>query len=168
MSSQIPPIMPFIVLILFLLPIKLAPKQLMSLAFALWMTGGLFLAISGGLIFQHLLQEAPVLMEPTTAAIFIVSALIIGIGKGKFVLSKTSQRNIDRLSQMQEPQRPIHVYSVRSWVMITLMVLISMSLTWFDAPLEWRAAVRLAVGFALIMSSLNYLKAPRMTASIAP
>lgn len=156
------PVMPLVILLLLVLPFKLAPKYLIKLAFFLWMLGGVVLMMMGVVALQDpSVQVAPLVMLAAT-----VVALVVGFGKGRFVLSKTSQRNIDRIGQMQEPQRPIHVYSVRSWVIITLMVLISLSLTWFEAPWEWRGWVRLAVGFALVMSSLNYLKAPRL--SMAP
>jgi hypothetical protein len=150
--------MPLVLLVLLLLPFKLARKQLMTLAFFLWLVGGLVLTGMG----ITALQAATPGWEPWVWGGSIAVALIIGFGKGKFVLAKTSQRNIDRLNQLPEPQKPIHVYSVRSWVMISLMVLISLSLTWLDAPMEWRGLVRLAVGFALIMSSLAYLKAPKL------
>lgn len=150
------PIMPLIVLVLFILPVKISPNRLLKLAFFLWVVGGLFLTTTGIFALMH----PSVTMEPMMLTVAGAVALVIGFGKGKMVLSKTSQRNIDRILEMSEPAKPIHVYSLRSWIIITVMVLISLSLTWFDAPWEWRGLVRLAVGFALIMSSMAYLKVP--------
>jgi hypothetical protein len=89
----------------------------------------------------------------------IVIGLAIGYGKGKFVLSKTSQRNIERIDQFTEPKRPIQVYSIRSWIIIGVMVGISVLLTVLQTPLFWRGSVNLAIGFALVISSLTYLRA---------
>jgi hypothetical protein len=86
-----------------------------------------------------------------------VAALVIGYGKGKFVLSKTSQKNIERLNQVTVPQRLIHVYSKRSWILISLMVLIAMSLNWFHVSGLLRGSINLGIGIALIVSSLAYL-----------
>ncbi len=147
-------IMPLIVLILLVLPIKLQARQMYQLAFFLWVLGGVILLLTG----IYALQAVNPPLESFVLIPGIILALGIGFGKGKFVLAKTSHKNIDRIAAFTEPQRPIHVYSMRSWMMISLMILISLSLTWFDAPMEWRGFVRLAVGFALIMSSLAYLK----------
>jgi len=154
-------IMPLIVLVLLMLPIRLQVRQMYQLAFFLWVLGGVILILSG----IYALQAVNPPLESFVLVPGIILALGVGFGKGKFVLAKTSHKNIDRISAFTEPQRPIHVYSVKSWVTIGLMILISLSLTWFDAPMEWRGFVRLAVGFALVMSSLAYLKTTKAVVS---
>lgn len=149
------PVMPFLVLILLLLPIKLSSLKMKSLALILWLTGG-FILLGRGVTF--LLQNP----EPPSSMLLIFSivlAVVIGLAKGKFVLSKTSQKNIERIDAFTEPKAPIHVYSVRSWIIISLMVLISLSLTFFNAPALVRGAVNIGIGAALIVSSLAYMKA---------
>jgi hypothetical protein len=156
--------MPVIVLVLFLLPVRLSGTQLKGLAFALWLLGGLVMVWRGGLfLMQALTQTAGA--SPALLALVVLVALIIGAAKGKFVLSKTSRRNIERLDALTEPQRPIHVYSIRSWMMILLMVMISVSLTLFHAPELLRGAVNLGIGAALIISSLAYAKSLTAPAS---
>jgi hypothetical protein len=153
---RFPIVMPLIFLLLLLLPIRLTARQLSRLAFALWLVGGVFL-LSRGALWLFGSGETTLMLGVGT-----VLALAIGFAKGKFVLSKTSNRNIERLCQLTEPQRPIHVYSVRSWVTIGIMVLISVSLWLFQVPDFWRGSVNLAVGAALIMSSLVYLTHPQL------
>lgn len=150
-----PVIMPIVFVVLLLLPIRLSGQQMKGLAFVLWLIGGLVLAFRG----VYFMTAAP---EQPTALMLIglgLAALAIGFGKGKFVLSKTSNRNIERIDQFTEPQRPLMVYSMRSWIIIAIMVCISISLTVFNTPLLWRGAINLAIGFALIFSSLAYLRA---------
>jgi hypothetical protein len=147
------PITPFIAVILLLLPVKLAPRMLIKLAFFLWALGGVVLVVMGSLR----MADASLSMRVSVIIIASVIWLAVGIAKGRYVLAKTSQRNIERINAMTEPQRPIRVYSLRSWIVIGLTVSLSLALTLLDTPPFWRGGINLAVGFALLMSSLNYL-----------
>jgi hypothetical protein len=147
------PITPFIAAILLLLPVKLAPRRLIKLAFFLWVLGGSVLVLMGSLR----LADASL---TTRASVIIIASIIwlaVGVAKGRYVLAKTSQRNIERIQAMTGPQRPIRVYSLRSWIVIGLTVSLSLALTLFNTPPFWRGGINLAVGCALLMSSLNYL-----------
>jgi hypothetical protein len=144
--------------VLFLLPIKMAPAQLKLLAFALWLIGGLILCWFGYLRITE--GQAAGGIDPNMMVGVIVAALVIGIAKGKFVLSKTSQRNIERIDAMTEPQKPMYVYSTKSWITIAVMVLLGVALNqgWIPLDLFWRGAVNLGIGSGLIISSLKYLR----------
>ena len=148
------PMMPFIFMALILLPLRLSSQQLKSLAFMIWITGGLILTFRGS---QFLLSDPS---HPNTGLILGagITALIIGLAKGRFVLSKTSKRNLERLASLTKPQRPIAVYSIRSWIMISVMVGISICLNLSHFPLLWRGAINIGIGAALIMSSFAYLQ----------
>jgi hypothetical protein len=147
------PITPFIALILLLLPVKLTPRTLIKLAFFIWALGGSVLIVLG------VLRMVDASMTIKVSVIIIASLiwLAIGVAKGRFILARTSQRNIDRIQAMTESQRPIRVYSLRSWIVIGLTVCLSLALTLCHTPPFWRGGINLAVGFALLMSSLNYL-----------
>ncbi|WP_373531475.1 hypothetical protein [Vampirovibrio sp.] len=149
------PIMPIILAVLLLLPIRLGNQALKGLAFTLWLIGGLVLSTRG----VNFLMDSPAITNMPLMAGLIVAALIIGFGKGKFVLAKTSAKNIERIDQFSEPKKPIEVYSVRSWIIITLMVGISLALNIFNVDHIVRGPINLGIGFALIVSSLVYLKA---------
>ncbi len=154
------PITPFIAVVLLLLPVKLTPRTLIKLAFFLWALGGTVLAVLG------VRRMADASLNTRLSVIFIASALwlAVGVAKGRYVLAKTSQRNIERIEAMSEPQRPIRVYSLRSWIVISLTVILSLALTLFNTPPFWRGGINLAVGFALLMSSINYLTTLKRTA----
>jgi hypothetical protein len=145
-------VMALIPLILLVLPVRLSYKPMMMLAFALWATGGLMM-IRRGIELLGGLE-----LDTTTLAIGVVAALVIGFVKGKFILGKASIRNILRLQAMETPQKPIHVYPLRSWVTIGIMLLISIALSVFGAPLFTRALVNLGIGMGLLVSSLLYLR----------
>lgn len=149
------PIMPFIVVLLLLLPIRLNTQALKGLAFTIWLIGGLVLSVRG----VQFLTDSSAMGNMALLIGLAIAALVIGFGKGKFVLSKTSTKNIERIDQFTEPKKPIQVYSVRSWIMICLMVGISIALTVFNVDNIVRGPINLGIGVALIISSLAYLKA---------
>jgi len=105
----------------------------------------------------RLAQAARAGATPVVVAVVAVAALAVGVAKGCFVLRRTAQRNIDRLAALEQDQRPIHVYGMRSWVVIALMTALSVGLTLGGVPPLWRGMVSLAIGAALAASSLNYL-----------
>ncbi len=145
-------IMVSIPVILAIIPFKLDRYALMRLAFAIWMSGGIILSKRG---IDFLIQVE----QPFSVLVYCVfGALLLGMLKGKFILNKSSIRNIIRLEALTEPQKPIHVYPLRSWIVIGVMLLISLSLTVFDVSLLIRGIVNIAVGMGLITSSFIYLK----------
>lgn len=148
------PVMPVVFALLLLLPVRLSPRQLKGLAFFLWLTGGLILA-ARGVVWLVGAHPAMGLLAGCLAG-----ALAVGFGKGRFVLSKTSRRNIERLEALREPQPPIRVYSGRSWAIIAVMVAISVGLNLAPVDPLWRGTINLAIGMALIISSMAYLRAP--------
>ncbi len=151
--------MPFIALVLLALPVRLSPRRLAWLAFALWLLGGVVLCSRGT---SRLLQAEKEGVALGLIALGAVVSLAIGIAKGRFLLSKTASRNIERLGGMSENLRPIRVYGARSWMVIALMAGISLALNLGGVPPFWRGAVNLAIGAALVTSSLNYLTNPRV------
>jgi hypothetical protein len=150
------PIMPFVagaLLIVSLLPVRLAPRSLGWTAFGLWLLGGVVLLSLGAARLAQAAREA----TPVVVTVVAVFGLALGAAKGWFVLRRTAQRNIDRLAALERDQRPIHVYGIRSWVVIGLMTTLSVGLTLGGVPPLWRGMVNLAIGAALATSSLNYL-----------
>ncbi len=146
--------MPFIAILLLALPVRLAPRSLGWLAFGLWLLGGVVLLSLGA---ARLAQAARGETAPVVVAGVAAIGLALGAAKGRFVLRRTAQRNIERLAALDRDQRPIHVYGIRSWVVIGLMAALSVGLTLGGVPPLWRGMVNLAIGAALAASSLNYL-----------
>lgn len=144
-----------IVLILFGLPVRVRPKQLLMMAFSLWILGGLSLTYLG---FTRMMMANET--DAVIVAAAIALAMAIGWLKGRFILAKTARRNIERLKEMTERSRLFQVYNMRSWIIIALMIGLSIFLNVSNAlPVFWRGVVNLAIGFSLISSSLFYVKA---------
>jgi len=151
--------MPFIAIVLLALPVRLSPRRLAWLAFGLWLLGGVVLCSLGT---SRLLQAGRAGMQLALVALGAGIAVAIGIAKGRFLLSRAAARNIERLDGLTENLRPIRVYGARSWVVIGLMAAISLALNLGGVAPFWRGAVNLAIGAALVTSSLNYLTHPRV------
>lgn len=147
-----PLVVPVMAGIFALWPAKLQKRQLLALAFLLWIAGGIALMTTG----IGRLREVAMTMPMTEMGIGLAIATAIGIAKGRFVLRKTAARNIERLQAVTEALSPVMVYNVRSWILIELMMLLSAALTWFNAPIYVRGLVNVAVGLALVVSSLYY------------
>ena len=148
-------VLPIVALVAWLLPIRLLPRQLMVGAFLFWLAGGVSLLMAGISRLSDTMAAGMGLMP----VLLIALALVVGIAKGRFVLGKTAQKNIDRLQSLPNPQKIFAIYSVKSWVTIEIMLLISASLTWFAVPPFARGVVNLGIGMALLISSLRYLSA---------
>jgi len=151
------PIMPFVagaLLVVSLLPVRVTPRSLGWLAFALWLLGGVVLLSFGT---ARLLQAARGDATPAVAGLAAIAGLAVGVAKGWFILRRTARRNIERLAALEHGQRPIHVYGIRSWVVIAFMTALSVGLTLGGVPPLWRGMVNLAIGAALVASSLNYV-----------
>ncbi|MEB3286433.1 MAG: hypothetical protein VKJ04_02905 [Vampirovibrionales bacterium] len=159
MQGPLPPgvVIIGIFLILLLLPIKLDSDRLKRLAFLIWVAGGIAMSYNG------LVRLENANLDTLWLIVAIVLSAVIGIAKGKFVLGKTSAKNVERLDALTEPQRPLAVYSVRSWIIISLMVLIAVGLNVFNAPDLIRGCISLGIGLALIVSSLRYIQKPSPT-----
>lgn len=155
MSISNVPVAPFLFLGLLFLPVRLSPPALRRLAFGLWLAGGLFMLARGAFRLQ---AAWPATAAPMWYGV-VLGAVMLGWAKGRFVLSRTSQRNLQRLSAIDAPQRPIQVYPARSWALIAVFVLAGMSLGWLGAPPLWRGAVGVAVGLGLVFSSFAYVRA---------
>lgn len=154
MSMANIPVAPFLFLGLLLLPVRLSPPALRRLAFALWLLGGLLMVLRG--IFRF--REAWPVTTPAVLYSVGAGAVLLGWVKGRFLLSRTSRRNLRRLRALDAPLRPVQVYPARSWGLIALFMLAGMSLGWIGAPMVWRGALSVAVGLGLVLSSFAYVR----------
>ncbi len=90
--------------------------------------------------------------------LLIVIGLLIGFLKGRYVLSKTVQRVVQRIISLPLPIKLLQVYGVRYLALIAVMLLLGMSLKWFKLPLDVRGVVDVAIGSALMNGALGYFR----------
>jgi hypothetical protein len=143
--------------ILAVLPIKLQPNQLKQLACLFWIFGGMVLLSRAVSFLQP--SVAPLLQGvalPSEVWVALGLSLVVGLLKGQFVLKKSCQRNVARIASLTEPAKPFHVYDIRSWVVILLMIGLSVLVQQLGLPDLVRGSILLTVGIALLRSSLFY------------
>ena len=96
-----------------------------------------------------------------TLIISIILGVVIGILKGKFVLSKTALRNRNRINQLVPPLSIHHVFSGSFYGLIAGMMILGFLLREFNAYLGGYvvvASIYCGIGMALIAASSVYWK----------
>ena len=132
-------------------------KRLITIAGGLWCIIGFFLIVSG----MRLYQLAEMEQHATDIAITIsgVIAGLIGLVKGKFVLSKTAHRNKNRIFKLDDPVKLQDIFSKPIYFLIPIMMGIGVLLRSYNEYLGGYivvAAIYCGIGMALIISSRVY------------
>jgi uncharacterized membrane protein len=137
--------------------IFLNKNSLTSIAGGLWCVIGLFLIFRGFGLYQLAGQE----QQSTQNAIIIsiVSAILIGLVKGRFVLSKTARKNKARIHGLQDPVRIRQIFSKPFYFLIPMMMGLGILLRSYNEYLGGYvvvAAIYCGIGMALIIASRTY------------
>jgi len=134
-------------------------NSLYTLAGSIWGLVGLFLIIRGAAMYQDALNTQNA--SQTALMISITIAVVIGVAKGKFVLSKTARRNKSRIESIEEPLKIHHVYAKSFYFLIAGMIALGITLRTFNEYLGGYVVVGTiycGIGLALMVSSLTYWK----------
>jgi len=132
-------------------------KRLTKIAGGLWCIIGFILVIRG----LDLYQIAETDQHSTKVSITIsgIVAVLIGLIKGRFVLSKTANRNKTRIYNLNDPVGLKDLFSKPFYFLIPMMMGLGIILRTFNEYLGGYivvAAIYCGVGMALIVSSRVY------------
>ena len=132
-------------------------NSLISIAGGFWCVVGLFLIIRGFGLYQLAGQE----QNATQIAITLsgITAGLIGLIKGKFVLSKTARKNKNRIHQLEDPVSIHQLFAKPFYVLIPMMMGLGVLLRSYNEYLGGYvvvAAIYCGIGMALIVSSRTY------------
>ena len=132
-------------------------KRLTIIAGGLWCIIGLVLVVRG----LSLYQLAEMEQHATKIAITIsgIAAGLIGLIKGKFVLSKTAHRNKNRIYKLDDPVGLQDIFSKPFYFLIPMMMGLGILLRSYNQYLGGYivvAAIYCGIGMALIVSSRVY------------
>ena len=120
-----------------------APRQIhLLLAAALWS------GIGGMLIFRGVSWLIPV-----GGLWIIIPALIAGTIKSFFILDKTARRGVRRILEMADGRCLGAVYSIRTWLLVLIMMGAGMALRHSALPREILGGLYVTIGWALFFSS---------------
>lgn len=90
--------------------------------------------------------------------LLVVAGLTIGFLKGKFVLSKTVRKTVERIISFTPPVPFTKMYSAKYCILLGCMILIGMMFKILGFSFDIRGLVDVAIGSALINGSMLYLK----------
>ena len=135
-------------------------RQLLAkIAGLTWVMVGLFLIYRGSGLYQLAIQEQNSSQE--TIIISLTLGIVLGIIKGKFVLSKTALQNRNRINRLIPPLNIHQVFSGPFYGFIAGMMLLGFLLREFNAYVGGYivvAAIYCGIGMALIAASSVYWK----------
>jgi len=137
----------------------LGKQRLLQIAGLIWIVVGLFLIYRGSGLYSLAVIEQNTSKE--TLIISIILGVVIGIIKGKFVLSKTALRNRNRINQLVPPLRIYQIFSGPFYGLIVGMMLLGFLLRSFNSYLGGYvvvASIYCGIGMALIAASSVYWK----------
>lgn len=108
----------------------------------LWTTIGIVLTIRG----------CHWLIADSNAA-YIVVGVVAGSLKSLFILDKTARKSIDRILLLDDGSCLGAVYSVRTWLLVLVMMLGGLALRHSSLPIVLVGSLYVAIGWALFFSS---------------
>jgi len=134
-------------------------QRLLQIAGFIWIIVGLFLIYRGSGLYNLAVIEQNTGKE--TLIISVMLGVVLGILKGKFVLSKTALRNRNRINQLVPPLSIHHVFSGPFYGFIAGMMILGFLLREFNAYIGGYvvvASIYCGIGMALIAASSVYWK----------
>ena len=132
-------------------------QRLLQIAGLIWVIVGLFLIYRGSGLYNLAVIEQNTSKE--TLIISIILGVVIGILKGKFVLSKTALRNRNRINQLVPPLSIHQIFSGAFYGLIAGMMVLGFLLREFNTYLGGYvvvASIYCGIGMALIAASSIY------------
>ncbi len=137
--------------------VLLNKNSLNSIAGGLWCVVGLFLIFCGFGLYRLAGQE----QHATQVAIIlsVITAVVIGLVKGKFILSKTARKNKARIYGLENPVHIHQIFAKPFYILIPMMMGLGVLLRSYNEYLGGYvvvAAIYCGIGMALIVSSRTY------------
>jgi uncharacterized membrane protein len=150
--------------------LKCRHRTILFLSGTVWLLVGIFLLTLGlrfltmALTLAHSLAPSPHFSfltlfkahKENAVIILVTLGLIIGYFKGKYVLSKSAIREVQRLSSFPDPTSLKNIYSKRYYILLASMMLLGMIMRYLPISLDMRGFIDVAIGSALINGSRFY------------
>ena len=134
-------------------------QQLTQVAGVIWIIVGVFLIYRGSSLYNLAITEQNTSKETIIISLFL--GIVLGIIKGKFVISKTARRNCDRINRLTPPLKIHNIFSGPFYGFIAGMMALGFLLRAFNTHIGGYvvvAAIYCGIGMALIAASYVYWK----------
>ncbi|MCC5832958.1 MAG: hypothetical protein JJU12_07960 [Chlamydiales bacterium] len=90
--------------------------------------------------------------------LLLTFGLLLGFLKGRMVLGKTANRQVERILTLPNPANLKHLYTKAHYLLIALMIGLGVSLRHLPISLDTRGVVDVAVGSALMNGAMLYFR----------
>lgn len=134
----------------------------------LWLAAGLFLMFKGVplLVRASVREDLPLIkfLKPLTgsseqaAMILVVLSLVIGLIKGRTVMTKAAKRTLKRLVTLSDPLPVSQLFSLRYVLTLGIMMSLGMAIRFAHLPMDIHGLIDLAIGSALMNGGLVYFR----------
>lgn len=154
--------------------LKLSHRALIIFSGAIWLAVGCFLFPSGlNFLLQAiensykdlghsypLLQFFSTLTSNRENAVVILIALgmLLGYSKGRYVLSRTAQKSVERIRSLPNPTELKNVYGAKYYLLLGIMIGIGVSMKYLGIPTDVRGLIDIAIGAALINGAMVFFR----------
>lgn len=137
--------------------INTSNKTLIILSAFVWVIGGIVLLLKG----ISLLKEAHIISPSLSIIVFVVlTALVVGLIKNKYIMSKFCRKNIDRIKKIPKPKTH-QFFTPQFFIALTMMILTGSLLSSLAAGnygfLLAVGALDLSLATALLTSSIVFV-----------
>ncbi|MEZ5314784.1 MAG: hypothetical protein R3E91_01015 [Chlamydiales bacterium] len=144
---------------------------LITIAGLVWLSIGIFL-LSLGLNFILQAPNLPssakfsileitlnFILHKNHAILFLlIFGLLIGLFKGRMILSKTVNKQVDRILALPNPTHIKYLYKKNHYFLIAFMMSLGMILRYLPITIDTRGFIDIAIGTALIHGSILYFR----------
>jgi hypothetical protein len=120
---------------------------------SMWTLAGLGLATFGSV---RILQS-----QGRLAAVLFPAAIVVGVAKGRWILSRTARRNVARIHRRGDDRCLGGFLSGCGWALVALMVLLGRTLRHLAVAAPIVGPVYLAIGVALLVGGATLWRARR-------
>jgi len=92
------------------------------------------------------------------SACILAGCLLTGYLKSKWIFARTARKAIERISSLPNPVSILKIYPLKYYALIATMISLGYFVRQSNLPTDLRAAMYLSIGFALMRSSLYFLR----------
>ena len=123
-------------------------KQGGSTTSHLFLAAALWTLIGSGLLIRGTIWLAAVERSWIT-----LPAVALGCLKSLFILDKSAKTSIERIRQLKDGSCLGGVYSLKTWALVVIMIMLGYLLRRSPLPLEINGFIYITVGWSLVLSS---------------
>lgn len=146
--------------------VRLQHVSLVVISGLIWLAIGIFLMIKGLRFIVFAGEECrvlhcltPMMGSRDQAAVFLIAlGIFAGFIKGRWVLTKSIKRVVNRILSLPAPVKITEMYSRGYYLLLAFMMGIGLMMNLFNVPHDLRGMIDVAIGSALMNGAMGYFR----------